>query len=322
MWLFPLLYIRRNKRCLSWKASGKIRTLYRRKINWSWRTILRLSSFRDSKYGHTVITKRWQHVEKELTKKGIIVINNWSDGAGPFLKAMSSETKLFTVLENSSVPPSWKFFLMPELKERGLCSQDNAHLLAKLHTRLLGPSNIIVLGVESACRSHIQFIYNNVPKDRHGWTQQVIDNKDKQNYDSIAILVGDDVEECLTEASNTIRPTGTIIYLGLMRKLRDAHFEKGISPIKRVSLLWEVVFFIRIWRCWLYDNGDSETDHFITTNAYTCIELNAHLLINMLFNVINGKFPKEILRVWLTGSQACEQLQFFRQSLTFLWKES
>ena len=55
----------------------------------------------DYKYNHTVITKQWQHVEKELTKKVITVISNRSDGAAPFLKAMLSETKLFTFLGNS-----------------------------------------------------------------------------------------------------------------------------------------------------------------------------------------------------------------------------
>ena len=87
-----------------------------------------------------------------------------------------------------------------------------------------------------------------------------------------------------------IRPTGTIIYLEMMGKLRDALFEKAMCPIDRVSLLWEVVFFVRIWRCWLSKNGDSEIIHFITTNACTCIELDAHFIVNLLFNVINGAF--------------------------------
>ena len=159
-------------------------------------------------------------------------------------------------------------------------------------------------------------MYINIPKERHSLTQQVIDNKDKQNYGSIATLVGDDLKECLTEASSSIHPTGTIIYLSSMRCIRDAHFEKTMTPLKRVSLLWEVVFFMRIWRCWLFENGYSESNHFITTNAYTCIEINAHLMLSILYNVINGKFPKDVLRVWLTGSQGCEQLFCLLRSMT------
>ena len=164
----------------------------------------------DSKYNHNVITKRWNYIESELLKKGITVINNGSDGAGPFLKAMLEEARLFSLSRHQNVPVSWTFYLMPEIKERGQCSQDVKHLLAKLCTRLLGISNLIVLGFENACRSHIQYLYDNIPKERHGLTQQCIDNKDKQNYPSIATLVGDDLKDCRNEVSNSVRTTGTI----------------------------------------------------------------------------------------------------------------
>ena len=111
----------------------------------------------DSKYDHAVITKRWQHIDKELLKRGVRVVSNGSDGAGPFLKAMVAETKLFTVSKNSNVPTSWKFYLMPEFKKKGLCSQDHVHLLAKLRTRALEPSNITVFGAES-CLVRLQEI--------------------------------------------------------------------------------------------------------------------------------------------------------------------
>ena len=71
----------------------------------------------DSRYDHSVITKRWQYIESELLKRGITVISNGSDGAGPFLKAMLSETKLFTVSKHQNVPSSWTFYLMPEIKQ-------------------------------------------------------------------------------------------------------------------------------------------------------------------------------------------------------------
>ena len=116
------------------------------------------------------------------------------------------------------------------------------NLLTKLRTRLLGISNLSVLGVENACPSLIQYVYDNIPKERHGLTQQCIDNKDKQKYTSIATLVGDDLKDCLNEVSNSVRTIGAIVYLGLMGSSRDAHFDKGITPLKRNSLLWEVTF--------------------------------------------------------------------------------
>ena len=140
----------------------------------------------------------------------------------------------------------------------------------------------------------------------------MLNNKDKQNYSRIAVLVSDDVKQCLEEASPTIHTKGTIIYLGLMRRIRDAHFE-------RISLLWEVVFFVLIWRVWLNQKCLSAKDHFITTYAYTCIELNAYLLLNIVFNVVIGLYPVDVLGVWFTGSQSCEQLFQLLQSMTSIF---
>ena len=86
-----------------------------------------------------------------------------------------------------------------------------------------------------------------------------------------------------------IRPTGTIVCLGIM--------QKAMQPIDGVVLLWEMVFFVRIWHCWLSKNGHSEMIKFITRNAYTCIELNAHFHMNLCFNVINDVFPIEVLYI-------------------------
>ena len=37
--------------------------------------------------------------------------------------------------------------------------------------------------------------------------------------------------------------------------------------------MWKTVFFLRIWRSWLSENGYDLKEHFITENAYACIEL-------------------------------------------------
>ena len=222
----------------------------------------------DSKYDHKVIIQRWNFIANGLLKEGIKVVSNGADGAGPFLKAMLVETKLFSISNLSNVPKNWTFFLMPCIPEGVMYSQDCVHLLAKLRTRLLGPSNLIIIGSENASQSHLQYVYDTIDKEKHGLTQQCIDNKDKQNYGSIAILVSDEVQVCLQEVSKKLRTLGTKVYLGiLMRNIRDAFFDKTISPVKRLLLMWEATFFVRIWRCWLWEQGYCESEHFITTNA-------------------------------------------------------
>ena len=107
----------------------------------------------DSKYNHNIILQRWRYVEGELKKRGIGVISNGADGAGPFLKAMTTQTSLFRRSLEKNVPSYWTFYLMPKLYESGLSSQDVVHLLAKLRTRLLTPSNVVIMGIETACRA-------------------------------------------------------------------------------------------------------------------------------------------------------------------------
>eukprot|EP00795_Rhopilema_esculentum_P015908 gene15908-7240_t len=146
---------------------------------------------------------------------------NGADGAGPFLKVMVSRSKLFGVQEGSNVPCEWTFYLMPALSTKCLYAQDTIHLLAKLKTRLLLPSNILSIGAEVACRGHLVEVLKQFPKERRGLTQKSIDCKDKQNYLSIELLVSESVEKCLKESRCSLRTQGTVVYLQLMRDIKN-----------------------------------------------------------------------------------------------------
>ena len=94
------------------------------------------------------------------------MVSNGADGTGPFSKAMIQDRCLFTVSSSLNVPPSWTFYLMPEIRQSDFYSQDTIHLLAKFSTRLLGPSNLIVHGIENAGVAHIQYVYTTTfPKE-------------------------------------------------------------------------------------------------------------------------------------------------------------
>ena len=49
----------------------------------------------DSKYNHSDVVNRLNFISSELSKRGITVVSNGADGAGPFLKAMLVESKMF-----------------------------------------------------------------------------------------------------------------------------------------------------------------------------------------------------------------------------------
>ena len=134
----------------------------------------------DSKYTHTVITQRWSYIQKELLKRGVSVLTNVAHGAGPFLKAMVLESGLFKTCAASNVPPSWSFYRMPKLLDKSLSVQDTIHLLAKLSTRLVTPSNLVAIGSEIACRGHLVEVLKQFEKAKHGLTYRSIDNKDEK----------------------------------------------------------------------------------------------------------------------------------------------
>ena len=87
----------------------------------------------DSKYDHRVIVQRWKFVKDELLKRGIVIVSNGADGTGPFLKAMIEETRLFTVSSSMNVPPSWTFYLMPDIPEGNFYSQDGSFVGKVMH---------------------------------------------------------------------------------------------------------------------------------------------------------------------------------------------
>ena len=197
----------------------------------------------DSKYDYQIISKRLMYVRRELRNIGITILSHGADGAGPFLKAMNLQSGLFDLNHGETVPKAWTFYWMPELFEESLSCQDTINLLAKLRTRLLTPSNLIVLGSETACRGHLQHVLKSFSKSDHGLSPQVLENKDKQNYDSIEKLLGNGVQVCLEKIKPELKTKGTIMYLWLMRNIRDAFFNKSISPLERIALMWKTLFF-------------------------------------------------------------------------------
>ena len=268
----------------------------------------------DSTYTADIIQKRWNLIERELGRRGIKIISFGADGAGPFLKAMVDEARLFSPTNGTSIPSEWTFFVTSYLPCKPFFCQDTVHILAKLRTKLVTPSNLLEIGIETACWAHLQYLIKNVPKSVHGLTVRCIDPKDKQNFESVDRLVSESVLESLKTCKQ--RTKGTIFYLKIMKYIRDAFLNKALSPIHRIYLMWKTIFILRIWRTWLDENGCSEAEHFITPNAYTCIEINGHLMVNIALRVVSGDLPKESLRFWKTGSQSCESLFRLLRSMT------
>ena len=71
---------------------------------------------------------------------------------------------------------------------------------------------------------HLRFLTSHIDKDKHGLTDRSINEKDKQNFDSITTLVSDDVLKCLEEIKKTMQTEGIIFYLKIMRNYSGCIF--------------------------------------------------------------------------------------------------
>ena len=82
------------------------------------------------------------------------------------MKAMTDESRLFQLSKIASLPDGWDFFVLPRLPEKSFYAQDTVHILPKMRTKLITSSNLIVMGAETACRSHLQFIIDAFSKSK------------------------------------------------------------------------------------------------------------------------------------------------------------
>lgn len=105
----------------------------------------------------------------------------------------------------------------------------------------------------------------------------------------------------------------------MTRDVVTAFTDKTFSPEHRIFIIWRWFFFLRLWRDWLPKNGFSIADNCITSNAYFCIEINAHTLILLIILLRDSK-QDHLFLIWLFNSQGCES--FFRLARSMTTTES
>lgn len=151
-----------------------------------------------------------------------------------------------------------------------------------------------------------------MPRSVHKLNPSDIQSNDKMNYTSITKLLNPAIEKWMLE--NIPASGATVAYLKMMRFVNAAFIDPVLSPTERVYKMAFVVFCLRIWKAHCKEN---KTRFLITSNIYTCIELNFHELIKLIIYFKEHDMDQYFLPT-LFGSQDCEE--FFRKlrSLTTL----
>lgn len=183
--------------------------------------------------------------------------------------------------------------------------QDVVHIGTKLRNRLLKSVTVLLIGNKIASVAHLKMLINSVPKSIHELVYSDICPDDKQNYNSLNKIMEPRVRAAL---ANSIKDSeGTIEFIRICAEITSSLYENDLSPLERVFRIWRSTFFLRAWRI---SAKNLLKLHFITQNAYSCIELNAKNLIVLITKFRDEKLDKYFLPT-LFNSQPCES--FFRK---------
>ena len=182
--------------------------------------------------------------------------------------------------------------------------QDMVHVAVKFKTRLLKPSILLPMGDYIATSAHLHILRHIYGKEKHGMRRRDLDSRDKQNFAAIEHLMS-----ASTLLENIPDALGTKVYLEIVNASVNSYLDKSCSPKKRINDIWYAVFFLRYWREWIHQHrAFTIRDNFITSNCYTCVEINAHSLLAYVISMRDIYKAPECFTPWQMGSQNAEKI--------------
>lgn len=267
----------------------------------------------DNKYTANDVSQRWSHITTELGIRNILVLSIGSDSDPRYNTAMRQNSKLgrqskFTNVNwfaSGAVGPP--FYI-----------QDIIHIATKLRNFLLRTQwNLRSLPFGRGNYIQLKQLFQLLDmrfKGLHELTKSVLNPTDKQNFESVKKMYSEKVTDLLK--SNVKNSEATVLFLKIMRDVTDAFLNRDLKPLERVKKMWYAVFILRLWRRYIvtHRNYSLETN-FLTANCYSCIELNAHSLVQTILYLRNNNKPDLFLPHQL-GSQQCEGIFRKLRSLT------
>lgn len=256
-----------------------------------------------------VVHKRFEFIVKSLAEVGIGVVGWSSDGDIRLLNTMKLVCGLKCNNDQSSIPEMIRNFYFSNMNVSTSPIQDIKHLITKLRNGLL--SNPLSIGNHLISIAFLQNLVNLRPKGEHELSQTDIDANDRMNVDSAIRLFQPNVVSLL-EMYYPQETKGLVLFLILMRNTYDA-FSPHEEFNNRFIKIWFNIFVLRAWRHLSKKNNNMKT--CVTSNVYSCMELNGHMLINV-YRKLRDSGKLSLFIPELFSSQPCES--FFRcaRSLT------
>lgn len=151
---------------------------------------------------------------------------------------------------------------------------------------------------------HVQYLLNHSSKDKHCLTKTTLNPVDRQNFASVMKLCDEKVIKLLKQ--HVKNSEATVKFLEMMQEVMDAFMNRFLSSEERIKKIWRILFFIRLWRKKVIKAKKlTMKENFLTTNSYSCLELNFH---SLLFSIVSlrkqnqSQFCRIILVVRLAKS--------------------
>ena len=273
----------------------------------------------DNKLTSIDIFKRWLMMYLELRARNIYVLGFATDGDPKYLRSMRLASNFFVKQQTLNIfndqlsfkvkfPSSWCWYYL-DSTQLFLFMQDGIHLCTKMRNRFLSRNVSLKMGSHKVLTKHLYQLVKTRNKIDHNLSLSDLNVKDKQNFSSCQRISDDKVLNLLSLNDDY---SGTYNYLLLINLLIMAYTQSGVSLLTRIFYAWIVVFFIRLWRIWLYKSKRTrrlDRSYFITSNALIAIEINAHSLIYIYLLIEQGLIPQSTAdSIHLFSSQPCESI--------------
>lgn len=180
---------------------------------------------------------------------------------------------------------------------------DTIHIGTKLRNRLLKELIVLAMGQKIVSISHLKVLLKTVSKNIHGLVWTDICPQDRQNYGSLEKIMHERVLQALQ--NSIIDSEATVMFLQMCEQITSSFIDQQMKPSLRIYNIWHALYFLRAWRKWIKSSKYSVTDNFISHNAYSCIEINAHALILSIVKLRDGQ-KSQMFQPNRFSSQPCE----------------
>lgn len=257
------------------------------------------------------VQKRLTFIVTKLKEIGISVLGWSADGDIRLLNSMKRLVSLKNQNEDLDIPPLFKEYFFSKICAEVSPIQDMLHVITKLRNNLIQMSYPLKIGKHIISVNFLYNLIDNFPRGEHELTQTDIDCPDRMNVGSAIKLFAPNVIELL-ETNYRQETKGLVLYLTIMRYVYES-FSEHENIKERIKKIWLCVFILRAWRheC-IHGRHLKDT---VTSNVYNCVELNAHMLVNV-YRKLRNDGNLNLFIPELFNSQTCES--FFRcaRSLT------